>query len=70
MGYSLVMEDEFFRTTSVTDFKLKNVGTPPNGHPSERHEDTFSITPFELDYNKRKIAFINHKDNEIIAPGK
>jgi hypothetical protein len=54
------MEDEFFRTTSVTDFKLKNVGTPPNGYPSERYEDTFSVTPFELDYSKRKIAFINH----------
>jgi hypothetical protein len=54
------MKDEFFKTTSVSDFKLKNVGTPPNGYPSERNEDTFSKIPFERDYNKRKIAFINH----------
>ena len=54
------MNNDFINPTSVSDLKLKDVGTPPKGYPSERNEDIFSKTPFERDYNKRKIAFIKH----------
>ncbi len=53
------MENEFFKTTSVTDFKLKNIGNPPKGYNIQKNPDVYSKFPFKQKYSDRKVAFIS-----------
>ncbi|MHA1719083.1 MAG: hypothetical protein ACTSWX_01020 [Promethearchaeota archaeon] len=54
------MDDNFFKTTSVNDFKLKNVGNPPEGYNTQKKRDFYSKVPFKQKYSDRKAAFISH----------
>ncbi|MEA3224083.1 MAG: hypothetical protein U9P49_13100 [Thermodesulfobacteriota bacterium] len=55
-----VYQNEFFETTSVTDFVLKEWGTPPEGYPEKEIPDKYSKIPFSPDYNERREAFFSH----------
>ena len=54
------MSDDFFKTTSVNDFKLKNIGHPPSGYNLQKTQDVYSKLPFKQKYSERKQAFIAH----------
>jgi hypothetical protein len=51
---------DFFETTGVTDFMLKNCGRPPRGYPSSPRADRYSDRPFAPSYDGRRKAFIRH----------
>jgi len=55
-----VYQHDFFDTTSVGDFILQSGGRPPRGYPSTPVPDSYSATPFEADYEKRRQAFFRH----------
>lgn len=55
-----VFQHDFFDTTSVTDFKVIQKGTPPPGYPAETQPDRYSPVPFAADYEQRKEAFLEH----------
>jgi len=55
-----VFQHDFFETTSVVDFMLKDMGNPPEGYPVEPVPDTYSPRPFESDYERRRQAFVEH----------
>ncbi|WP_371802425.1 hypothetical protein [Candidatus Lokiarchaeum ossiferum] len=54
------MSEDFFKTTSVNDFKLKNIGHPPAGYNVQKTQDIYSKEPFKQKYSERKQAFISH----------
>ncbi len=50
---------DFFDTTGMADFTLKDVGPPPKGYPKPT-PDTYSSVPFADTYKKRRKALIDH----------
>lgn len=55
-----VFQHDFFKTTSVTDFVLKNLGSAPKDYPSEKKIDPYTKFPFEEAYTKRREQFFDH----------
>jgi len=53
-------EHEFFRTTSVQDFKLEDVTKAPAGYPSRVEADNYSKEIFAETYEERKAEFIKY----------
>ncbi|MBT4087527.1 MAG: hypothetical protein HOE30_03445, partial [Deltaproteobacteria bacterium] len=53
-------QHEFFDTSGVDNFKIKNVGQAPEGYPKEPHEDIYSDSPFAASFALRKKAFLDH----------
>ncbi len=51
---------DFFETTSVTDFMLKDYGKAPKGYPVKMVPDTYNEKPFTSTYEKRRNAFLGH----------
>ena len=51
---------DFFETTSVTDFVLKDYGKAPKGYPLKSVPDSYSDRPFQSNYDKRKKALLGH----------
>ncbi|TQV67235.1 hypothetical protein FKG94_25925 [Exilibacterium tricleocarpae] len=57
------VDQAFSATTSVQDFKLKNIGSAPAGYPQTRVEDSYTNEVFAETYDERKAAFIEHALN-------
>ncbi len=55
--------NEFFRTTDVTDFVLKNVGETPKGYPTNKIIDEYSKVVNSASYEQRKQIFKQHVIN-------
>jgi len=55
-----VYDNEFFRTSGVEDFKLKNLSPPPEGIPIERVEDAYSDQVVGETYDERRQLFVKH----------
>jgi hypothetical protein len=55
-----VFQHEFFHTTSVTDFKVVQKGSPPPGYPERPSPDCYTALPFKEDFDDRKEAFLEH----------
>ncbi|QUI23456.1 hypothetical protein HZI73_14690 [Vallitalea pronyensis] len=55
-----IFDNEFFRTSGVEDFKLKNLGAPPKGFPTERVEDVYTDEVICETYEGRRKLFIEH----------
>jgi len=51
---------EFFATSSVQDFKFRNVGDAPDGYPKKAVPDSYSPYSTLESYKERKQNFINH----------
>ena len=55
-----VFQHDFFDTTGVGDFMLNVSGSPPPGYPRAPVPDSYSMSPFERDFEKRREAFFRH----------
>ena len=53
-------QHEFFDTSGVDDFKIKNIGHPPPGYPDSPSPDSYSHQPFAPSFEDRKQQFLNH----------
>ncbi|MBU2510197.1 hypothetical protein KJ966_02630 [bacterium] len=53
-------QHEFFDTSGVDNFKIKNVGKPPEGYPKVVIPDSYTDSPFAPTYEERKMVFLNH----------
>lgn len=51
---------EFSATTSVQDFKLRNVGPAPTGYPTKKSSDTYSKFCVAENYSERRKLFIEY----------
>ncbi len=51
---------DFFETTSVTDFQLKDYGKPPAGYPAKAVTDSYSEKPFSVNFEQRKKSLLQH----------
>jgi hypothetical protein len=53
-------QHEFFDTSGVDNFKIKNAGNPPPGYPDSPTPDSYSHQPFAQSFEDRKQQFLNH----------
>jgi hypothetical protein len=53
-------QHEFFDTSGVDNFRIKNVGKPPQGYPEVSIPDSYCDSPFALTFAERKASFLDH----------
>ena len=53
-------QHDFFDTSGVDDFKIKNTGRPPRGYPVNTTPDSYCHQPFALSFEARKQQFLYH----------
>lgn len=55
-----IYQHEFFDTSGVDNFKIKNTGKAPPGYPESPVVDTYCDTPFAATYGERRRLFLDH----------
>ncbi|MCP4756174.1 MAG: hypothetical protein GY866_35375, partial [Proteobacteria bacterium] len=55
-----VFQHDFFDTSGMDDFIIKDAGDPPPGYPLGPRPDDYAFDPFESTYAARKEALFDH----------
>lgn len=55
-----IYQHDFFDTSGVDNFRIKNVGEAPPGYPENPVQDTYTENPFAPTFSERRRYFLEH----------